>query len=140
MRPVSLTRALNKLICRVLVGVFLLARLAVAAYACPTLVGSGGAMSMATSAVVDAAASMKGGCRQMDRDAPTLCAEHCKDGHQSADTAPVPVVLAGMPMLLYAVRRPVEAVPGSARSCPAADSGLAAPPPPHAILHCVYRI
>ena len=145
----TLTCALGK---QILIGVFLLAQFAVAGYACPSLSGmkamaDDGAMSsmaMATQTTGDTmekSAAMGPGCDQIDQDAANLCAEHCRFGHQSADTAPVPVVLAAIPTFLYSL--PFEPAPllGSGRSIPAPDANLAAaPPPPHAILHCVFRI
>ena len=137
-----LTRTLNTLICRVLVGVFLFARLAVGAYACPSLTGADEAMGAASAVAMQAPAAMPGCDRmsmQMDQKAPTLCAEHCKLGHQSADATPAPVVLAGAPAVLYVLPPAIEPMPGSGRAYPLADAVLAAPPP-HAILHCVHRI
>lgn len=134
-----LTRNLNQLICRVLIGVFLFARLAVGAYACPSLMGAGEATGVAVA--IQAPAAMPG-CdqmsMQMDKKAPALCAEHCKLGHQSADVTPAPVVLAGVPAVLYVLPPAIEPMPGSGRAYPLADAVLAAPPP-HAILHCVQR-
>jgi hypothetical protein len=148
----TMSRALSKTISRLLIGVFLFAQFAVADYACPGLSGmismpkGDDAMVMASFAVPDDAAAAKSadmspGCDQLDQDAANLCAEHCRFGQQSADTAPVPVVLAAIPTLLYSL--PLEPAPllGSSRSMPAPDANLAAaPPPPHAILHCVFRI
>jgi len=147
----TLTRALSKQICRVLIGVFLFAQFAVAGYACPSLSGTkamaddGAMSSMArateTGDAMEESAAMGPGCDQIDQDAANLCAEHCRFGQQSADTAPVPVVLAAIPTFLYSL--PLEPAPllGSSRSMPAPDANLAAaPPPPHAILHCVFRI
>ena len=147
-----LTRAMSKSISRWLIGVFLFAQFAVAGYACPGLSGmtstpnGDDAMVMQSDPAHDGASAAKSavmapGCDQIDQDAANLCAEHCRFGHQSADTAPVPVVLAAIPTLLYSL--PLEPAPllGSGRSMPAPDANLAAaPPPPHAILHCVFRI
>jgi len=127
----SLPRALSKLICRVLIGVFVFAQLAVAAHACPGLEQS---PSQATEA------QAMPGCDQMDRSASNLCAEHCHFGQQSSDTVPAPVVLAPMLALLYAVLPVADAAGATAVGAPATDAPPAAPPPPHAILHCVLRI
>ena len=132
-------RPLNQLICRVLIGVFLIARLSVSAYACPSMIGPADTMNLAGPAIAHSMAAMKGGCDQLDPDAPSLCAEHCKDGQQTADTAPALVVLASVPTLLYVVPPLVEPVGLAGRSYPVDDTALAAPPPPHSILHCVYR-
>jgi hypothetical protein len=148
----TMSRALSKTISRLLIGVFLFAQFAVAGYACPGLSGmtsmpkGNDAMVMPSAAASDDVSAVKSaemapGCDQIDQDAANLCAEHCRFGQQSADTAPVPVVLAAIPTLLYSL--PLEPAPllGSGRSMPAPDANLAAaPPPPHAILHCVFRI
>ena len=148
----NLSRALSKTVGRLLIGVLLFAQFAVAGYACPGLpgmkamAGDGAMSSMAmpaqtTGGATEKSAAMGPGCDQIDQDAANLCAEHCRFGQQSADTAPVPVVLAAIPTFLYSL--PLEPAPllGSCRSMPAPDANLAAaPPPPHAILHCVFRI
>ena len=147
----TFTRALNKQICRVLIGVFLFAQFAVAGYACPNLSGTkamadGGDMSaMAESAAtaqdsMDKSVAMSPSCDQIDQDAANLCAEHYRFGQQSADTGPAPVVFAPVPALLYSLPLEPEPISGSVRSFSASDAVLAAPPPPHAILHCVFRI
>jgi hypothetical protein len=127
----SLPRALRKLICHVLIGVFLFAQLAVAGYACPGL-------GQVPAQAVEAQA-MPAGCDQMDRDAANLCAEHCHFGQQSSDTAPMPVAIAPAGALMYTLPVDHEAHL-AARRLPSADSLLVAAPPPHAILYCVLRI
>jgi len=137
-----------------LVGVVLFAQFTVASYACPGLVGmmamaGEAAMTTTPSAVLTAAseaeqAGMPPGCDQMGAGPTNLCAEHCHQGQQSADTASVPAVSVGVPTLLYPhpvdPQRTLDAL-GSGRRTLAADASLAAAPePPHAILHCVFRI
>jgi hypothetical protein len=148
-----LTRALRKQICRLLIGVLLFAQFAVAGYACPglaamtTMAHADAMSSMAmnadeTDGTLEKSSAMSPGCDQMDPDpgAANLCAEHCRFGQQSADTAPLPVVLAPVPALLYSLPSEPESISGSIRSCPAFNAVHAARPPPHAILHCVFRI
>lgn len=132
----SLTRALNKLICRVLIGVVLFAQFAVASYACPSGMAMG-AGSMHQSSV-DAADLLSSSPSDLDRQTPNLCAEHCKIGHQSSDAAPAPVVAFPVLDLLYALPQPDDAG-AVALSAAVPDPLLAVPPPPHAILHCVFR-
>jgi hypothetical protein len=129
----SFTRALTRQISRVLIGVLLFAQLAVASYACP------GLSTMPAMASSNAMA-MSPDCDQIDRAAANLCAEHCRHGQQSADTASVPVVLAPVPTLLYSLPLELEPQLGSALAFPAPDPVLAVRPPSHAILHCVHRI
>jgi hypothetical protein len=128
---------MTKLICRVLVGVFLFAQLAVSGYACP---GPTPPASQMAGMQAEETGAMPADCDQIDQKAPNLCAEHCKVGQQSHDTAPLPIVMAPALSLLYVL--PVEAQAMEAAAAPDASSDplLAATPPPHAILHCVFRI
>ena len=145
----NLSRALRQSVSRLLIGVVLFAQLAVASYACPGLkvlgsAGNGGAATAMHGVVANAAAelgSMPPGCDQMDPNAANLCAGHCHQGQQSADTANVPAVSPGIPTFLYSLQLKPQHSLGSGRSFPAPDACLdAAPEPPHAILHCVFRI
>ena len=145
----SLSRALRQSVSRLLIGVVLFAQLAVAGYACPGLkvmgsVGNGGAATAMLGVVTDTAAepaAMPPGCDQMDPNAANLCAEHCHQGQQSVDTATVPAVGLGVPTFLYSLPLEPQRSRGFGRSFPAPDARLdAAPEPPHAILHCVFRI
>ena len=149
----SFSRALRQFVSRLLIGVSLFAQLAVASYACPGFkdMGLAGHSGVAT-AVHEAAAgtaaepraepaAMPRDCGQMDPDAANLCAEHCRQGQQSADTANVPTVSLGVPTLMYPLPIEPQRSLGYGRSFPAHDASLvAALSPPHAILHCVFRI
>ena len=135
----DLTRAIRKSISLMLLGVLLFAQLAVASYACPRLGGMDPA-SMSASMPELMSVGMAPGCDQLDPSAANLCAEHCHQGQQSADTAASPAVGAAIPTLLYLIPTELQHLPGSGRSAPAVvDSVVAAPEPPHAILHCVFR-
>ncbi len=147
----SLSRTFRNAIGRLLLGLVLFAQFAVASYACPGLMGIGSmAKDSSAKAMLVAAAdaaveaesnAMPPGCDQMDPDAVNLCAEHCRQGQQSADTSSTPVVSLGIPRLLYSLPLEPQHSLGSGRSCPASDARLdAAAEPPHAILHCVFRI
>jgi hypothetical protein len=116
----SLSRALTKIIGRLLIGVVLFTQFALASYACP------GLAPLAT-----AATAMPPGCEQMDPVAPALCAAHCHQAAQSADTAAAPMVKVGMPTLLYPIPLEPQLSLGDGRSSPAPDARLdAAPEPP----------
>lgn len=128
---------MSKLICHVLAGVFLFAQLAVSGYACPGLTQPASQMA---GMQVDETGAMPADCDQMDSKAPNLCAEHCKVGQQSHDTAPLPVVMAPALSLRYVLPGEAEAVEAVAAPDASRDPLLAATPPPHAILHCVFRI
>ena len=135
----ELSRAIRKSISLVLMGVLLFAQLAVASYSCPRLGGMDPA-SMSVSVPELMSVGMAPGCDQLDPEAANLCAEHCHQGQQSADTAASPAVSAAIPTLLYLIPTEPQHLPGSGRSAPAVgDSVVAAPEPPHAILHCVFR-
>jgi len=133
----ELSRAIRKSISRMLMGVLLFAQLAVASYACPSSRGMD-SVAMSTSIPMS---SMPPGCDQIDPEAANLCVEHCRQGQQSVDTAPAPAVSPGIPTFLYSIPIEPQHVLGSGRSFPAPDASVdAAPEPPHAILHCVFRI
>ena len=147
----NLSRSLSNNVSRLLIGLLLFAQFAVASYACPGLKGrglvaTGGTGNVMLSAVSGATpeaqlAVMPPGCEQMDADSPNLCAEHCHQGQQSADTVAAPAVSPLIPTLLYPLPLEPQHSLGSGRSLPAPDARLdAAPEPPHAILHCVFRI
>lgn len=151
-----MTRALRRIVCRALIGVMLFAQLAVAAYACPDLASlarPAEASSSLAAAARDGAASpgaamadmaiggLIANCDQMpgslDEASPNLCAEHCRYGQQSDQTATptVPVVVLSS---LYTVPAVPEASP-PARPSAALDSARAAAATPLAILHCRFR-
>ena len=149
-----LPRALSKAISQLLIGVLLCAQFAVASHACPSLMGTAAmangipaiAVAMTATTSPDSSqrampAAMSPGCDQIDPNAANLCAEHCRQGQQSADTASAPVVNLGIQTFLYPLPLEPQHALGSGRSFPALDAQLdAAPEPPHAILHCVFRI
>jgi hypothetical protein len=135
-----MTRGILRGLARGLIGVLLFAQVAVAAYACPGL-----AAKAPDAAVVGGDMAMDEqmpGCDDMagamDPESANLCAEHCKQGKQS-DQAPTLTVPAAMLAALYTTTPalPAKAVP---RPAAGALSALVAASPPHAILHCVYRI
>ncbi|AKU11575.1 hypothetical protein AzCIB_1679 [Azoarcus sp. CIB] len=153
-----MARRAERLICRLLVGILLFAQLAVAAYACPqwSSTGSGLATSMAgmssmadpaamapaseDSAGATAVADMAPGCAGMDQpdpDNPNLCVEYFHFGQQS-DHTQAPTVPAALLVSLYII--PALPAPMTPARPAASPSLLAAAPPPHAILHCCFRI
>lgn len=143
----TVSRALKKLICFVLSGSLLYSQLAVAGYACPNAVGMKGvAHSSSPMAAGEAqdpmskSGAMGPGCDQIDRDAVNLCVEQCNFGSQSTDAAKAPVVPAPILAVLYFVPVKLEPTSGSAGALPPRDALIAASPPPHAILHCVFLI
>lgn len=135
-----MTRGILRRLARGLIGVLLFAQLAVAAYACPGLAAK--APDAAVVAGDMAMDEQMPGCDDMagamDPESANLCAEHCKQGKQGdqAPTLTVPVAV------LTALYTTTPTQPGKALPRPAAAtlSALVAASPPHAILHCVYRI
>ena len=137
-----MTRSIARMVARGLVGVLLFAQMAIAAYACPGLASTmagdvprgdaGGAAASVQMAPCDDIAGA------MNPTSANLCAEHCKVGQQS-DQAPTLNVPAAVLTALYATPLVPEAAPPP-RAAAATMSALVAASPPHAILHCVYRI
>jgi len=137
---------LRRWIARLLLGALLFAQLAVAAYACPTLIPATPQLYEAPSAMSAPNASATGftagdalGGVFSDTEQPGLCLAHCQSGQQNADTKPAP----GVPLAMMYAAYPLEA------AHPAAVSGLDRPietgltlqtDPPHAILHCCFRL
>ncbi len=147
----SLSHALRRSIGRLLVGVLFFAQFAVAAYACPSVLKAASmAAASPESVVLDwmsqavptaSADNMSPDCDQIDRDAANLCAEHCHQGQQRADTVSAPTLLAAVVMLSYPLRIAPWHTPSAGLSSARSGANLApAPPPAHAILHCVLRI
>ena len=123
--------------CRLLIAAILFAQMAVSAYACPSLLKSG--VEAATVVKTD---STPIDCDQMvgmlDPEAPSLCSTHCHNNEQIADHADAPMLAPTVLAALYwlVTHDPVEAVCDT----PEASVLHAALPPPHAILHCCFRI
>jgi len=83
------------------------------------------------------------GCDHMaqpDPVAPTLCVEHCKVGQQATDSSAAPALHAPMATVLFVVEPRAPRLHSEGGVTASADPLLAAAPPPHAILHCVWRI
>lgn len=135
---------------QLLVGCLLFAQLAVAAYVCPGSFSMQRNMSLARSTEIGAdkgsinvAGQSPTHCGDMamnmlDPQNPHLCAEHCKFGQQSdqAFTLEVPIA---MLLALYFVL-PESVLKGRLGPTAAPSSTLIVASPPHAILHCCFRI
>lgn len=133
------SRSLRQSVARMLIGVLLLAQLALSAYACPGLdIAAASGEPTATKA---ATAAMPPGCGDIDLDAANLCVEHCRYGQQSAEHSHAPAVQAAVLSFLYVIVSPDEPLvrSGDRATSPRAPWAAAADPP-HAILHCVFRI
>lgn len=154
-------RSFVRALARCLAGLLFLAQMTIAAYACPGLssaIAAGAPMgqmqpmaqtSAAAAPQVEASsdpgaaamAAQMPDCSDMvgamDPDAANLCAEHCKYSQQSdhASTLTVPAVILHA---LYAT--PVIPPTPLPRSAAVFTGAPVAASPPHAILHCVFRI
>ena len=145
-----MTRKLLRSVGFALIGVLLFAQMAIASYACPALSppmrvqmpSSGATDGDSTQAALPTAGSPVMHCEDMagavDMSNGKLCAEHCHFGQSSSDTPRMTVPMALL-SLLYSVPPAPEpvAAPHTAAGRP---DVLAAAAPPHAILHCCWRI
>ena len=135
-----MTTRMLRTLCRALIGVVLLAQLVVSAYACPHL-SSGAGMNTANDAAAATRQPMpdcEGMTAAMDPTFAALCGEHCHHGQQSDHAATLAVPA---PVLTALYETPPAPEPGVApRPAVASTSALAAAFPPHAILHCCFRI
>lgn len=137
---VSIPRALSRFVARLMVGVLLFAQFAVAAYAC-----SGGVGAAMTGDMMMASASMAGpasgdaGHAAMDPAQPNLCAAHCQSGQQNAGAKALPDLPAALPVGLYP-RVPAILPDRTQRASAAPGDPPPMADPPHAILHCCWRI
>ena len=140
------SRKLRQWIARLLLGTLLFAQFAVAAYACPLMApasqqqyGAPAAMGEASAFAAAFADSKLFDAGPLDAAQPGLCMAHGQFGQQNADANSAP----GVPTAMWYAAYPLET------AYPAAVSGLERPietgfvvskDPPHAILHCCYRI
>jgi hypothetical protein len=138
----TMSRRFRRFVGRILIGVMVFAQMAIAAYACPTLLSTPQPDPIAMAVPPDASASTEdgmAGCDQMDHSAPNVCAEHCRFGQQSADQPPAPTLAVALLSALYIL--PVQPEPLSHVKLRAGmDIEQVAASPPHAILHCCFRI
>jgi hypothetical protein len=130
------TRQCLRTLCRVLIGVLLLAQLAVSAHACPRL--SAAAQRHMPMAAVAATPHCDGMAGPRDADLANLCAAHCQQGQQS-DQAATLAVPAALLNALYVIALAPEPAAAPRPAVDAANARAAASPP-HAILHCCFRI
>ena len=139
-----LTRIMTRSIARTLIALFLLAQMMVAAYACPRMTSDSDqwmhadAASYAVAAASDAADEMPAGCDGTMVDTPNLCAAHCQAGDQATDAAQSFAIPANALSSFYVVQLPPVSRTFDRSST--RSEAINAHPPPHAILHCCFRI
>ena len=143
-----MTRTGQRSLGRALIAALLFAQMMVAAYACPAISPQGSDKRMHTAvgshpivALSDAAsqaADMPAGCNGAPRDSSNLCVAHCQAGDQNIDWAQTPAAPACLSSSFYVVHMP--SAPGELDWKSMPTEGINAIPPPHAILHCCFRI
>lgn len=152
---IAVTQAFRRLICRVLIGVFVSAQFAIAAYACPGVSESITTEAAVSGTVVaaekgtgsmDAHTSMAGpnmdgsdGHAGLDPMLPNLCSGHCQFGQQAADHTPAPAVSPALLSALYTLPAADGSSAYGARRARYRESPPGAGDPPHSILHCCFR-
>ena len=99
---IMLTRGLKRLVAKIGIAALLFMQLAVAAYACPTLVGSNASMTVA----MDSYSPMQD-CEKQNEPNLNLCLQHCQADSQSVQTTPYASIPAIAP-LVVAIVAPVE--------------------------------
>ncbi len=146
----AMTRQVLQSVSRLLIGVVLLAQLAVSAYACPALAAATAPVASSSLTGGDQARAMEtnavrpmANCAEMaaamDPDFANLYSAHCQHGQQSDQAA----TLAAPAVLLTALCAVTPLAPAPAVAPHPAThptSALVAAPPPHTILHCCFRI
>lgn len=138
-------RTTSRFLARFLVGVLLFAQLAVAAYACQ-VIPNGSASGPDHSAVMgmgDVAAVQTSGMEPIlggtDSEFPNLCLGHCQFGQQNAGGTSTPTVPVALLTSLYALLS-MEQSADLARPIMIASGPPSPADPPHAILHCCFRL
>jgi hypothetical protein len=141
-----MSRILRRWIARLLLGTLLFAQLAVAAYACPTFTpasqypyGAPSAMGASDALATAFVAGEAFDGALPDAAQPGLCLAHCQSGQQNADTKSAP----GVPLAMMYAAYPLEVVHPTAVSGfhrPTATGSIVPTDPPHAILHCCFRL
>ena len=129
-----MNRALQRSVSRFLLLAIVFAQLAVTAHACPKLFSAGPAEPVAM-----IMAEGESDCDHMGEPSPNLCAAHCQPGLQAVGHADSPSFPpADLPGRSIPLISPVE--PPRLEFVHARHGIAPAAPPPHAILHCCFRI
>lgn len=124
---------------RGLIASLLFLQLASAAYACAMPSAAAGGGSMADMPCAQAMAH--GGLLAMDAEQPGLCLEHCKGGSQTLEPGSAAGVVAPALVALFVIAAADEPPSDQASAWLAQERNRdGAPPLPHAILHCCFRI
>jgi len=142
-------RTVRRTVARGMIAALLIAQMMVAAHACPAMSAQGGkgltlagAARPAVAAISDVAhqpIEMPADC-EMTLASPNLnlCAAHCQAGDQNIDGTQTPAPPACLLSSLYVVQM-TSLSSGTDRDA-TSSVVVYAIPPPHAILHCCFRI
>ena len=129
---------------RSLIASLLFLQLATAAYACAmhsTPPADSNMAATASMAGMPCAEAMAGAdMATMDADQPGLCHEHCKGGSQTIEPAATLALAAPAMVVLFVITAPAAPAGGASGWQLGQVERDSAPPPPHAILHCCFRI
>lgn len=120
-----------------LIASLLFLQLASAAYACAMPAAGAGGSSMADMPCAEAMA--RGDMSMLDPEQPGLCLEHCKGGSPTIEPGTVAGIALPALVALFVVA-PIEATDRAGARQAQWRRRASAPPPPHAILHCCFRI
>lgn len=124
--------------CGWLIASLLFLQLASAAHACTAGMAEAGVQSMAGMPCAQQMA--EDFAPALDPEQPGLCLEHCRSGSQTVDQSSGASLAAPALIALFFVAAahepPAEASAWQAQR----RSRDRAPPPPHSVLHCCYRI
>jgi hypothetical protein len=123
---------------RSLIASLLFLQLATAAYACAMHSTPPADASMAGMPCAEAMAG--GDMATMDPDQPGLCHEHCKGGSHTIEPAATVALTAPAMVVLFVITAPAAPAGEASGWQPGQVERDSAPPPPHAILHCCFRI
>lgn len=129
-----MTRALRRHIAKLGIATLLFMQFAVAAYACPNMLGSA-ASGMAMGEMSEA--MPMGDCGMADQAAPNLCAQHCQYDSQAAGHVSPVVFTVDLPLL--AVLPVVEISPAAAAPFVSREFLAHATSPPTSIRFGVFR-
>lgn len=120
-----MSRAFRRFVAKLAIALLLFMQLAVAAYACPGLVGN----RQSFQSMEDSAMEMDGGeCATPDRSVPNLCRQHCQYDSQASGQSSSPVSFPpDLPVLTFAPVV-VSLVPVSFDALPELLARTTAPP------------
>jgi hypothetical protein len=133
-------KALRRRIASILAAVVLFAQLATAAYACPTPAASA---PMRTPGMAGMPCEqMMAGQAALDAEQPALCFQHCQadTGQPPFDLAQAGAAFTPALVLLFALAPASRAAHDAPVWSAQRSIRERAPPAPHSLLHCCYRI